>query len=77
MTVREAISLLSYGTHWQLVGARTGKKLCNKWNKEKTREKYMDKPVTSEPFKADFYVSKNIPFTEYVKPMISIWVSGE
>ena len=77
MTVREALALLSYGTDWQLVGAKTGKKLCNKNNKKKTQEKYMNMLVTDEPFKADFYISKSLSFTSYVQPMISIWVQGE
>lgn len=74
MTVKEAIALLSYGTDWQLVSARTGKILCNDRNKKKTQEKYMNSLVSDEPFKADFRVNRNIPFTQYITPMISIWV---
>lgn len=77
MTVRQILKLLSYGTEWRLVGARTGKVLCTSRNKEGTREKYMELTVIDEAIKADFYVSKNVPFTEYIIPMVSIWVSGE
>ena len=77
MTVRQILKFLAYGTEWRLVGARTGKILCTSRNTDKTREKYMEKTVIDEAIKADFYVSKNIPFTEYITPMISIWVSGE
>ena len=77
MTVREVVQLFCYGTDWQLIGGKTGKKLCTCFSREKTREKYMDKKVSAAPLKADFYVSKPTHFTEFVKPMISIWVSGE
>ena len=77
MTVRDIVKLLSYGTKWKLVGARTGKRLCDNFASEKTREKYMDMPVIDDPIVADFYVSKNMPLTNYVTPMISIWVSGQ
>ena len=77
MTVKDILKLLSYGTEWRLIGTRTGKILCTSRNKETTREKYRDSPVTDKPIKADFYVSKNVPFTEHITPMVSIWVSGE
>jgi len=77
MTVRQIIKLLNYGTEWRLIGARTGKILCSSRNKKQTREKYLDLLVTDEPIKADFYVSKNMSFTDYITPMISIWVSGK
>ncbi len=66
MAVREAVKLLSYGTDWRLIGAKTGKILCTPYTKEKTREKYMDLPVTDQPFVADFIVGKSVPFTEYI-----------
>lgn len=77
MIVRNIVKLLSYGTEWRLVGARTGKILCSSRNKEQTKEKYMDLPVTDEPIKADFFIGRNVPFTEYIYPMVSIWVSGK
>lgn len=80
MTVGEVLDLLSYGTEWQLVGARTGKKLCDNYNKKETQEKYMDLPVCDNPIKADFRVRKSDvvkSMTQFIKPMVSIWVSGE
>ena len=78
MTVREVVQLFCYGTDWQLIGGYTGKKLCTSFSKEKTREKYMDKKVSATPLRADLYVAKTTKyFTDFVKPMISIWVSGE
>lgn len=78
MTVREILTLFGYGTHWMLIGGRTGKKLCTSYSSAKTREKYMDFEVTSEsPLRADFYVPKSEHFTQFIVPMICIWVSGE
>ena len=76
MKVKEVLNLLAYGTDWQLVGGKTGKKLCNHYNKKETQEKYMDMTVCEQPIVADFEVQKSISFTKFVKPMISIWVSG-
>ena len=43
MTVKEVLSLLSYGERFELVGARTGKRLCCSWNNKKEYiEKYND-----------------------------------
>lgn len=78
MTVREVLDLVSYATEWQLVGAKTGKKLCDNYNKKETREKYMDLRVSDEPISADFRVSRSHIkcMTNYIKPMVTIWVSG-
>ena len=62
MTVREVKELLFYGTNWQLVGARTGKKLCDSYNKKETIEKYMDLSVSDTPIMADFNVRKDTIF---------------
>ena len=80
MTVREVLDLLAYGTEWKLIGGRTGKKLCDSYNKKQTQEKYMDMTVCYAPICADFYVSKynaKLHMINYIRPMISIWVSGE
>ena len=41
MTVKEGLDLLQYGTDWELIGGKTGKKLCDTHNKKETREKYI------------------------------------
>ena len=79
MIVREVLDLLFYGTEWQLVGAKTGKKLCDSYNSKKVQEKYKDLRVSDTPISADFRVSKNSVvkcMTNYIKPMVTIWVSG-
>ena len=46
MTVKKVLSLLSYGERFELVGARTGKRLCCSWNNKKEYiEKYNDYEV--------------------------------
>lgn len=76
MKVRDVIDLLSYGTHWQLIGARTGKKLCNSHSK-KHKDEYME----YEAYKIfpSFYTQKSaISGTcDFMCPMINIWVWGE
>ena len=53
MTVKEVLSLLSYGKRFELVGARTGKRLCCSWNNKKEYiEKYNDYEVTDSPIYA-------------------------
>ena len=76
MTVKEVLDLLQYGTDWELIGGKTGKKLCDTHNKKETREKYMDMTVCSSPICASFYANKSYSSIKYVKPIISIWVSG-
>ena len=79
-TVRDMVSLLSYGTPFVLIGARTGKKLANSTiNKRETIEKkWFDKTVAENPIYCSFYTYKNfVDDVDMVKPIINIWVSGE
>lgn len=77
MTVKDILKLLSYGTKWRLVGAYSGKILCRSSSSSKQKDKYAECETTDTPIVADFDVYKDVPFTEYVMPMISIWVSGK
>lgn len=80
MTVKEIVNLLSFGTSYVLMGARTGKKLAStKTNKIETIEKkWFDKEVTKSPLYCSFYAYKNYVGDEtHVVPVINIWVSGE
>ena len=56
MKVKEVIDLISYGTHWQLIGAMTGKKLCNSYSSENLKSKYMDCSVCKAPIFASFNI---------------------
>lgn len=75
MTVKEVLSLLSYGERFELVGAKTGKRLCCSWNNKKAYiEKYNDYEVPDSPIYSSLYTSKK---NNYAYPIISIWVSGK
>ena len=75
MTVKEVLSLLSYGERFELVGARTGKRLYCSWNNKKEYiEKYNYYEVIDNSIYASLCTSKD---NKYTYPIISIWVSGE
>ena len=81
MKVKEAIELLGYGTHFALIGAKTGKMLHNSTlNKKSHAEKYYECNTTDAPFYADFEASKDRIIKsncDFIRPRICIWVSGE
>lgn len=75
MKVKEVLDLLSFGTQWQLIGAMTGKKLCNNYSSEKLKNKYMDCSTPANPIFASFRTYNSAKVIESVTPVISIWVS--
>lgn len=76
MKVKEVIDLISYGTHWQLIGAMTGKKLCNNYSSEKLKSKYMDCDVPTDPIFTSFRIHNDYnKIVDSVTPVINIWVS--
>lgn len=76
MKVKEVIDLLSYGVQWQLVGAMTGKKLCNNYSSEKLKSKYMDCDTPHNPIFTSFRTHTNCAkIIDSVDPIINIWVS--
>lgn len=78
MTVKEVLALLSYSTRWKLVGAYSGKILCRNTSSSKQKDKYAECDVTDKPIVADIYASRDYcGFTDYIAPMVSIWVSGK
>ena len=78
MTVKEVYALLSYGTRWRLVGAYSGKILCRNSSSSKQKDKYAECQVTDKPIIADVDVHRDCcGLTDYITPMVSIWVSGK
>lgn len=76
MKVKEAIDLLSYGVQWQLIGAMTGKKLCNNYSSEKLKSKYMNCNTTTNPIFASFRAHTDYnKIVDSVTPVINIWVA--
>ena len=75
MTVKEVLSLLSFGERFELVDAKTRKRLCCSLNNKKEYiEKYNDYEVTDSPIYASLYTNKK---KNYAYPIISILVSVE
>ena len=59
MTVKEAVSLLHYGTHFEIKGSYSGKIYHNTMrNKRKNIEKYYDQTVVDEPFFVNMAIDK-------------------
>lgn len=75
--VRDILELLSYGTSWRLVGARTGKTLCTNLNTDTCKSKYLDLPVPVNPIFVDMDVNKRSIIVDNVRPRVCIWVIGE
>lgn len=74
-TVKDITSLLFQGQHYELVGAKTGKRLGCTWNNKKEFLKMFDDfEVIDEPI----YTSlRTVKASNYTYPVISIWVSGK
>lgn len=80
MTVRQVVSMLGYGHYYQLIGARTGKKLANSWNNSKSIGRFDECEVPDEhAIFASFRTNKDYiaGVTDAVYPIINIWVSGK
>lgn len=81
MKVKEVIDMLSYGTNFILLGAKTGKVLHDSAkNKREHAEKYYECNTPIEPLYADLVVYKDThikSMCDFVRPRIGIWVSGE
>jgi hypothetical protein len=76
MTVREAIDLLDYGTAFYIKGACSGKIYHKSYeNKKEHLEKFLDKPVSRQPFFTDLYTSKAKYSQAYTYPVIGIWMN--
>lgn len=71
-TVKDIIELLNIHVHYELIGARTGKKLASSYvNTEETLKKYSNMPVTDTPVFCGFKNSRDSLF-----PVIKIYVLG-
>lgn len=80
MTVRQVVSMLGYGHGYQLIGARTGKKLANNWTNSKSIGRFDDCEVPDEhAIFASFRTDKSYitGVADAVYPIINIWVSGK
>lgn len=75
MTIREAISLLSYGTAYEIRGAYSGKTYHKSYlNSSKNLDKYADNKTTDSPFYADLRV-RGSDGNHWCIPVIVIWMA--
>lgn len=75
-TVEEIVNLLCDDVSYELIGAKTGRKLASSFNnkKETIKRLYFDKPVPDHPIRVDF---RSVSLSNFIEPIIKIWVSGE
>ena len=77
MKLKELFDVISYGTHYKLIGARTGKHLADSYvNKEGYIKSFMDDDVSGifPAFDAQKNSITKVP--EYVRPVICVWLNG-
>ena len=74
MKVEEAISLLNYGTNFEIKGSFSGKIYHRSWiNNKKHAEQFYNETTISDPFYATGRIS-NVTGTAYFIPVIGIWM---
>ena len=77
MKLKELIEIFSYGTHFKLIGARTGKHLAdNHINKEGYIKSFMDDDVSGIFPAFDAKNNKITKCPEYITPIICVWLKG-
>ena len=75
MKVKEAISLLAYGTQYEIKGAFSGKIYHRTFiNNPKNLDKYADQTVSDEPFYVTMMM-RGHETNEWCFPVIGIWMS--
>lgn len=75
MTVREATSLLNYGTAYEIRGAYSGKTYHKSYlNSSKNLDKYADNKTADSPFYADLRM-RGSDNNHWCIPVIVIWMN--
>ena len=77
MKLKELIDVFSYGTHYKLIGAQTGKHLADSYvNKEGYIKSFMDDDISGifPAFDAQKNCITKVP--EYIRPVICVWLNG-
>ena len=75
MKVRDAISMLEYGTEFEIQGFYSGKIYHRSWvNKKEHVEKFFDETTTTSPFYTKIRVNKTNGISEWARPVIGIWM---
>ena len=77
MKLKELIDVFSHGTHYKLIGARTGKHLADSYvNKEGYIKSFMDDDVSGIFSAFDAQKNSITKVPEYVRPVICVWLCG-
>lgn len=75
MKVRDALSLLSYGTEYEIKGSYSGKIYHRSWiNKKDHIEQFYDETVINNPFYCGIRINKTTGLGEWARPVIGIWM---
>lgn len=75
MKVREAISLLAYGTKYEIKGSYSGKIYHRSWqNKGNHVEQFYDETVSDQPFYTKIRINQTRGIGEWAEPVIGIWM---
>ena len=79
MNIKDVVGMLSYGTRFKLIGAKTGKVLHDSRNNRTERlDKFKYCQPTSEPLFVELDGYKNsLGHYEQMIPVLCIWVSGK
>lgn len=77
MKLKELIDIFSYGTHFKLIGAQTGKCLADSHvNKEGYIKSFMDDDVSGIFPAFDAQKNRITKVPEFVRPVICVWLNG-
>ena len=77
MQLKELIDAMTYGTHYKLIGARTGKHLADSiTNKEGYIKAFLEDDVFGFFPSFDAQKSYITKVPEHISPIICIWLSG-
>lgn len=75
MTVKEAVSLLSYGTAYEIQGAYSGKIYHRSYiNSNKNLDKYADREVTDSPFYTTLKLRGDTTTNPWCIAVVGIWM---
>lgn len=77
MKLKELIDTMAYGTHYKLIGAKTGKHLADSYtNREGYIKAYFEDDISGIFPSFDAQKNNITKVPEYIRPIICIWVSG-
>lgn len=77
MKLKELLDAMSYGVHYKLLGAMTGKQLANSYvNKQGYIKSFWEDEVSGFFPSYDVQTERITKVPDYIRPIICIWLSG-